>query len=188
MSEQWWLIKDDEGNERQVLTDGRHPSEAGENVEGKQVKQLARRGNFEVEKFDWQTENWVADLGPLRQREIDKLQLLREKAQSHFLTPGECKKMLYAEKQHEVAFFELIKDSLTPAKAAKLLPVATAQSKKTGQTVPQVIAEFSDGIAASLTKVADIEAEALKRKKMITDATTPEAIRAVNQTNLIDES
>ena len=168
MAETWWIID----GVRQVVTDGGHPSSFGET--GTAV-QMTRRGNLSFELPNLSTGGWEDNIPALKVKALSDVDEKRQKLQDVYVSPGEGKKVVYAQKNAEQR--DYYANGPTPVTEDRF-PAALAEVAVTGDTLAVVIARFKAGVDASTKAMCLLDAIASKAKTDIQAATTKSEIEA----------
>lgn len=183
MTDTYWVISDRSGGFRQVATGGNHPRDAGEDVQGKTVKQMVRQGRLDCERPNLNTGEWSLELDALREAAMARIDDEREQQQLEHLTPGAAKSFVYAQKAIEVEMMRIAGVDAVDAIAAEDLaaagyPAAAAQAVLTGDRASEIIEQFAAGAAAARAAVMRIEALAQASKAAVRRAETIKAVEA----------
>lgn len=106
----------------------------------------------------------------------------RERMRAAVMTQGVGQSYAYAQKANEVYDYRNIVGSLlaaltVPQRTARY-PFAMAEVAATGDSLATVIARFEAGMASSRSRIAAVEAAAVKAKRAIRAASTATAKRA----------
>lgn len=109
----------------------------------------------------------------------------RERMRAAVMTQGVGQSYAYAQKANEVYDYRNIVGSLlatltVPQRTARY-PFAMAEVTATGDTLATVIARFEAGMASSRSRIAAVEAAAVKAKRAIRAASTATTKRAAYQ-------
>jgi hypothetical protein len=164
----YWVLIDNDGAIHQVMSLVKPTAATGYDVNAYTfIGEVPRMGNLVNEKLNETQTDWVCNVESLRQSRITEVNAEREARSSGVLTKGGVKRLVYAQKAAEVRDYPMGSH-----------PFAEAQSQLTGQSVPEVIAEFAAGAANSFFEVARIEAVARCAIQKIKAATTAEEINA----------
>jgi hypothetical protein len=164
MAETWWLIENEDGSLRQVVTDGADPSECGE---AGVAHVMQRRGDLTFEVPDIETGTWSDNMTTVRERLLKKVDADRQKAQDALVSPGEGKKLVYAQKNAEQQDY-YVNGTTTEER----LPAAYAEMAVTGDDLATVMARFKAGADVANQKLYRFDALAHKAKADIRAATT----------------
>jgi hypothetical protein len=173
---QWYLIAGDDGAHRQVM------SLEGENVDGKQVVELRRRGDLATEAVDLGTGRWVPNIEALRTAACCEIDAAREAAQTALMTPGTAKAIMYRQKAKELQHWRAdpkLSAGLNASDAAALYPAAAAEAEAGGETIADVMARIGAAIDAINPTIYAIEANAMVAKRKVADRIARHTIRDV---------
>jgi hypothetical protein len=175
MAETWWLIENDDGSYRQVVTGGQHPSTVGEPG---RAHLMDRRGDLTFETPDLVSGTWTDNMDTVRVRLLAKLEEDRIKAQDSLVSPGDGKKLIYAQKNAEQR--DYYGNGATPANRGRF-PAAYAEMDVTGDKLAAVMTRFKAGADQTNGKLYRFDALAKKAKKDIQSATTAAKAEAALQ-------
>lgn len=166
MVETWWIIENDDGSYRQVVTNGEHPSTVGEPG---RAHAMGRRGDLTFETPDVVTGAWSDNMASVRARLISKIEQDRIAAQDALVSPGEGKKLVYTQKNAEQQ--DYYKNGDTPANSHRF-PAAYAEMNVTGDSLATVMIRFKAGAELANGRLYRFDALAQKAKKDVEAAAT----------------
>jgi hypothetical protein len=142
---------------------------------------------YSAESWSWSASarDWVQDAAKVEADLIAQIDRQREKMRAAVMTQGVGQSYAYAQKANEVYDYRNIVGSLlatltVPQRTARY-PFAMAEVTATGDTLATVIARFEAGMASSRSRIAAVEAAAVKAKRAIRAASTATAKRAAYQ-------
>jgi hypothetical protein len=172
-----WVLLDAEGNVSALVLSDVEPSQStGHDVSGLTIHEVS-----EFKPLDCYTYNngWQLNLPIVRARAVVKVNENREKLQSDYLTKGDAKSYIYAQKAAEVEKSKQ-DESLDPAD----YPFAQAEATLTGKTLQQVLDLFEQGRASVIAACALIEAKAQLAIDQINASNSIEQIQELRDTFL----
>lgn len=174
-----WILSNGAGEFRQVITDGAHPGDAGEDMTGRTATEMDRPGSLHLETPNLETGTWIDDVAAIKAMLIARIDADREALQKTLITRGTAKAVVYAQKASELANYQILGSAavaaMTVEQRAAMFPAATAETIVTGETLADVLARIQAGVTASGSEMYRVEAIAQAAKIAVRAAVDKEA-------------